>query len=382
MRLAPESRFSRTTSPVRHASGAGRLWLLIPLSILTLSLWATGCTESSQPSPTDPTIELPQLPVITSHPRDTAVVEGGTATFTVAATGAVSYTWVDELGDTVEGQGTATLTLTNIPLTAHGKSYRCVIGNTDGSVTSQLAFLSVQGAPVPLNPIITSQPMSTIIVPGGSTILNVTATGPSLRFQWYRGRDANPVIQGVNSTLVVTQVPSIGQTEQYYCDVTNSHGSVRTDTVTVRADAVRSFLLDTGAVVYTQNCSSCHGVQGKGTAGVVPPIAHSDYLMQNRRRSLEIVAGGASDSMMVNGLWYKASMPAWLGTLSPVQMAAVLTYIRVSLNDSLVTSCNANQRDAQGFATCQKIPRSLQDIATDSVSYQEVYGLIDSLFPL
>jgi len=346
---------------------------LLPLVVIAAILAA--CTETSSPGPSNPDIDPPPgpVPVITTHPVDVSATEGGSATFSVTATDAAAYRWVNNLGDTIPGDTTATLTLTNIPLTLNGTTYKCVVRNANGFATSQFAILTVSAAPGPLYPVITAQPVSSALVPGGSTLLTVAATGPGLTYQWYRGSPERPVLNGTAATLVVTRAPLPSQTDAYYCVVSNPHGVATSDTVRVRSDASRAFLLDTGAVLFAANCSGCHGAGGRGFAGAVPPLANSDFLMQNRARSIDIVLGGTSDSLLVNGLRYQGTMPAWATTFNDVQIAAVLTWIRAGLNDSTVTACNANQLDADGFATCQKTARTPQSIAADSVSYQEVY---------
>lgn len=367
-----EQSFDNAQNTRRQSSPHVRL---AAFALFATALTLAACTETSSPGPSNPDVDPPPgpLPVITTHPVDISVTEGGSATFTVTATDAEAYRWVDGLGDTLPGDTTATLTLTNIPLTLSGATYKCVVRNGNGFATSQFAILTVSPAPGPLYPVITTQPVSSTVVPGGSTLLSVAATGPGLTYQWYRGSPERPVLNGTTATLVVTRAPLPSQTDAYYCVISNPHGVATSDTVRVRSDASRAFLLDTGAVLFAGNCSSCHGAGGRGVAGATPPLANSDFLMQNRARSIDIVLGGTSDSLLVNGLWYQDTMPGWANTFNDVQIAAVLTWIRAGLNDSTVTSCNANQLDANGFAACQKAARTPQSIAADSVSYQEVY---------
>jgi hypothetical protein len=49
-----------------------------------------------------------------------------------------------------------------------------------------------------------------------------------------------------------------------------------------------SALLDTGEVMFNY-CSGCHGMEGRGNAGAIPPLANSDFFMNNRHLVIRIV---------------------------------------------------------------------------------------------
>ena len=61
-----------------------------------------------------------------------------------------------------------------------------------------------------------------------------------------------------------------------------------------------------GKDVYTTYCMSCHMEQGEGLAGAYPPLAKSDYLMADKKRSITQVIHGASGEIKVNGAVYNA----------------------------------------------------------------------------
>ena len=104
------------------------------------------------------TVNLPQIPVITTQPAAQVVLVGSAATFTVAATnpgsGSLSYRWyftpagsvtpqalTDQAGK-FSGTRTATLTVSNIQTSDTG-DYVCVVTNTSGDTTSNAAPLSI-----------------------------------------------------------------------------------------------------------------------------------------------------------------------------------------------------------------------------------------------
>lgn len=82
--------------------------------------------------------------VITTNPTNQTVAAGGTAAFTVAATGTgpLSYQWFLN-GTAVPGQTAATCTLSNVQATNAG-SYFVQVSNPAGSVFSTVATLTVQ----------------------------------------------------------------------------------------------------------------------------------------------------------------------------------------------------------------------------------------------
>ncbi len=87
-------------------------------------------------------------------------------------------------------------------------------------------------------------------------------------------------------------------------------------------------LMKLGQNVYTQNCASCHQANGQGIPNAFPPLANSDYLMQDKERSIRAVLKGLSGPITVNGKKYNSVMlPV---NLNNEQTAAVLTYVRNS----------------------------------------------------
>lgn len=142
-------------------------------------------------------------------------------------------------------------------------------------------------------------------------------------------------------------------------------------------------LVDTGMVVFEGNCTGCHQ-NGYGIPGATPPLINSDFFMNNRYRTMQILLAGTGDSLFVNGMWYQGSMPEW-SHLTNTEIAGVLTYVRSVLNDSTVTSCvtfNPNDTSTfneDGFARCQKVARSQAARDADSVAVWEVKIVRDSI---
>lgn len=71
-----------------------------------------------------------------------------------------------------------------------------------------------------------------------------------------------------------------------------------------------------GEKVYAANCAACHQANGKGVPGAFPALDGSQMV------------NGPQDGQVAILLNGKNAMPAWKGTLSDTEIAAVITYTR------------------------------------------------------
>ena len=77
-------------------------------------------------------------------------------------------------------------------------------------------------------------------------------------------------------------------------------------------------LVARGEKVYTANCAACHQANGKG-AGPIKALDGSPIVLDaDMSKQLAIVHNGSAGG----------AMPAWKGTLSPTEIAAVITYTK------------------------------------------------------
>lgn len=86
-----------------------------------------------------------------------------------------------------------------------------------------------------------------------------------------------------------------------------------------------------GKDIYTAQCLTCHLEQGEGIEDVYPPLAKSDYLMADKKRSVQQVLYGAKGEMKVRGKTYNGEMSAF--DLNDQQTSDVLNYIRNSFGN-------------------------------------------------
>lgn len=120
-------------------------------------------------------------PAIVAQPTAQTSAVGGSASFTVSATGdaPLSYQWAKDTVD-LSGATDATLTLSNIQATDAG-SYTVTVSNAVGSVTSSEAALVISGLP----PSIASEPTSRTVAAGTTVSFTVTASGsPTFTYEW------------------------------------------------------------------------------------------------------------------------------------------------------------------------------------------------------
>ena len=80
-----------------------------------------------------------------------------------------------------------------------------------------------------------------------------------------------------------------------------------------------------GQEIYADFCITCHLEKGEGIPSTFPPIAKSDYLLNNRTESIKVIKYGQQGEITVNGQTYNNMMPA-LG-LEDEEIADVMNYI-------------------------------------------------------
>jgi mono/diheme cytochrome c family protein len=94
---------------------------------------------------------------------------------------------------------------------------------------------------------------------------------------------------------------------------------------------VTPLLAEDGPQLYTQYCSACHALDGKGaTGGTFPPLAGSPYIAGDPARAVKIALKGLTGPVDVLDKTYNLEMPPQGAVLSDEQLASILTYVRKS----------------------------------------------------
>jgi len=187
------------------------------------------------------TLTVNVAPSFMLHPSPQTICPGGSASFTVAATGtpAPTYRWRKNGSDLSDGgniSGATTATLTINPVgPGDVASYDCVATNAAGSVPSNAAALTV-----PAGPAITGHPANATAAVGGSASFSVTATGDGLSFRWRKGgnelTDDGRISGALTATLSINPV-TLDDAGDYDCVVTNTCGSQTSNAATLTVNS-------------------------------------------------------------------------------------------------------------------------------------------------
>ena len=162
-------------------------------------------------------------PTITTQPAAQTAAVGGSATFSVTATGDATLTYQWSRDDVVlPSAQSATLTLSSLTAADAG-NYSVVVKNALGSATSVAVSLTITGLP----PAIVTSPSARTVSAGSTATFAVVASGsPTLTYQW---RKAGIALTGNTSAttaaLTLTNAQATDATN-YDVVITNSVGSV------------------------------------------------------------------------------------------------------------------------------------------------------------
>lgn len=90
-----------------------------------------------------------------------------------------------------------------------------------------------------------------------------------------------------------------------------------------------------GKAIYDALCLTCHQPDGKGLAGIYPPLAGADWLAGDAKPLIRVVLGGLSGPITVNGQQYGVANPLPMPPmgLDDQQVADVLTYLRTGFGN-------------------------------------------------
>jgi len=90
---------------------------------------------------------------------------------------------------------------------------------------------------------------------------------------------------------------------------------------------------DAGARVYTAFCMHCHGVDGRGFAPMLAPLAGNPNVLESNAVSLINVTLNGTDDLVIGGIPAPYPMPKYADVLNDQQIADVLTFVRAGWNN-------------------------------------------------
>jgi Immunoglobulin I-set domain len=166
-------------------------------------------------------------PTITTQPTSRTVAAGSPASFTTVVTGSPTPTlqWFKN-SVAVPGATTELLTFASAALADAG-SYTLVATNSQGSVTSNVATLTVTGGVA--RPEVVAHPTSVARPLGAGAALAIVATG-SPTYQW---RKNGVAVAGATAATLSFASLAAADTASYDVVLTNAAGSIISDSATV-----------------------------------------------------------------------------------------------------------------------------------------------------
>jgi hypothetical protein len=129
---------------------------------------------------------LTAAPAVTLvQPINQTVQVGSNVILIVSVTGSLPLSWQWNFnGTAILGATNSSLSLPSVTTNQAG-TYSVVVTNSFGSVTSQVAVLTVLGLPPGFAPVITLQPVSQTVSPGDTVVFSAQATGSMpMVWQW------------------------------------------------------------------------------------------------------------------------------------------------------------------------------------------------------
>ena len=161
-------------------------------------------------------------PKITAQPEAVSGYVGGSAEFTVAATGAtLSCKWQfsKDGGSTWSSWGSGTTAKVPVTAARNGYYFRCVITDANGkSLTSNKAKLTVL-------PKITAQPKSMTEAIDKNATFSVTATGAKLSYKWQFSTDGKTWKSWGSGATITVPVVASRNGYQFRCVITDVMGN-------------------------------------------------------------------------------------------------------------------------------------------------------------
>ncbi len=178
-------------------------------------------------------------PAIAREPGDETIFSGARALLQVEATGtSLIYQWFYRPGaTTLEVKGATGPTLTTEPLFSD-RTYFVRVRNNCGGISSRDATVTVSSCTPPS--ILSVTPGQRLDL-GSRAELDVVVDGTApIEIEWFEGEsgDLSHPIEGADDPVLA--VGPLGGTVRYWVRVSNSCGSVQSETIELRVDSVRN----------------------------------------------------------------------------------------------------------------------------------------------
>ncbi len=183
-------------------------------------------------------------PTITLQPQPATACTGGSAAFSVSATGSgtLSYQWQKNQANLSNGghySGVTNATMSISSADANdAANYRCVVTDSNGSSTSNEAALTVISSTT-----ITQQPTAQNVCTGSSAGFTVTASGVALTYQWQKNSvnlNNGGHYSGVTTAALTVSPADSSDAANYRCVVSGSCGTATSNQASLTIKAATS----------------------------------------------------------------------------------------------------------------------------------------------
>ena len=100
-----------------------------------------------------------------------------------------------------------------------------------------------------------------------------------------------------------------------------------------------------GGLLYQQKCLMCHQPEGQGAPPVYPPLAGSDWMALDRKRTIRVLCEGLSGPIVVKGQVFNNIMPAQI--MNDQEVADVLSYAGQAWGNTMPLFSSAEVAEAR-----------------------------------
>ena len=200
---------------------------------------------------------------INTQPANQTVTAGQTATFSVAATGngTLTYLWFKN-GVGIPGGTSPSYTTPATAAADNGAHFTVNVSDSAGTVTSTSATLTVTAAAVA--PTISAQPASKSVTAGQTATFSVTAAGTAtLTYQWKKNGAAIGGATSASYTTPATVAADNGA--QFTVTVTNSVSSVTSTAAVLTVNVLPSITAQPASKSVTAGQTATFSVTATGT---------------------------------------------------------------------------------------------------------------------
>jgi len=320
----------------------------------TIHVSGTTATQPTQSKDVVYIVSPGAGPTITQNPASQSLCATGNVTFTVAATGALTYQWQLSTDgganfSDIGGATSTSYTINGVTAGMSGNQFRCNVRGQCNVSTSAAATLTVFTAPS-----ITNQPSNATICAGSNNTFSVTATGSNLAYQWQLSTGGGPFndIPGATATSYTVTGATAGMNgNQYRVNITGSctpNAQSNAATLNVVSPVTVSAQPNNATVCDPGNTSFTAGGTGSGviyqwrvsTDGGINYSNISNNPPYSGANTATLVITGATISM--NGYRYQAAMSNATCTTPAFSNGAILTVNTVpaiTANPQGVTIC-------------------------------------------